>query len=94
MKVKDTLLIDLVYSTFQDKLMNFIQDKHRYTNFWEATTFIRKTFPSYQYRYGAATFQEIMLWCEENFGNDWFWHFEIIYFKHEKDYVLFSLRWL
>ena len=93
MKDKDTLQIDLVYSTLTVKLMNFIHGKHRYVGSWEATTFIKKTFPSYQYRYGAATFPEIMLWCEEHFGNDWIWNFETIYFKHEKDYLLTVLRW-
>ena len=89
MKVKDTLLIDLVHSTFQDKLMTFIQSKHRYANLQEAITFIKKTFPSYQYQYNGATIFEIMLWCEENFGNNWIWNFETIYFKHEKDKVFF-----
>lgn len=94
MKVKDTLQIDLVYSTLTVKLFNFIHGKHRYVGSWEATTFIKKTFPSYQHRYnGTATFQDIMLWCEENFGNDWIWNFETIYFKHEKDKLLFLLRW-
>ncbi len=94
MKDKDTLLINSAHSTFTVKLMNFIHSKHRFVDFWEAATFIHKTFPSYRHRYkGAATFPEIMLWCEENFGNDWIWNSEIIYFKHEKDYVLFSLRW-
>lgn len=93
MKVKNTLEIDLVHSTLKDKLINFTQGKHRYVGSWEAITFIKKTFPSYQYN-GAATFQEIMMWCEEHFGNDWIWNYETIYFKHEKDYVLFSLRWL
>lgn len=92
MKVKDTLKIDLVYLTLKDKLMNFIQGQHRYVGEEFATTFIKKTFPSWQYN-GSASFQDIMMWCEEHFGNDWIWNFETIYFKYEKDKLFFLLRW-
>ena len=92
MKVKDTLAIDLVYPTLKDKLMNFTQGQHRYVGTWEATEFIKKTFPSWQFN-GVAPFQDIMLWCEEHLHNDWIWNFETIYFKHEKYKLLFILRW-
>jgi hypothetical protein len=33
-------------------------------------------------------------WCEEQFGNNWFYDWNDFYFKHEKDAVFFALRWL
>ena len=92
MKVRDSLKIDLVYSTLQDKLMNFINGRYRYTGIWDATQFVKSSFPSWQYN-GTAPMEEIMLWCEEHLGNDWIWNFETIYFKTKEDKVFFSLRW-
>lgn len=92
MKVKDTLEIDLIYSTLTDKLMNFIHEEHRYVGSFEATDFIKKTYSCWHYT-GMTSFQEIMKWCEQHFGNNWIWNYETIYFKHEKDRTLFALRW-
>lgn len=94
MKVKDTLEIDKVYSTLKDKLMNFIHGNCRYTGSWQATEYIKTNFPSWYYDDSNATpFEEVMLWCEEAFGNDWIWNWHTIYFKHEQDKTLFMLRW-
>ena len=92
MKVKDTLGVDLIYSTLDSKLLNFIRGRCRYVGAWEAKQYIKKEFPSWQYN-GAAPFEELLDWCEQHFGDDWIWNFETIYFKHEKDLVFFKLRW-
>jgi hypothetical protein len=36
---------------------------------------------------------EIRDWCEEHFGNDWIYNWNVYYFKYERDATLFSLRW-
>lgn len=92
MKVRDTLTTDLIYTTLRDKLMNFIHDRHRYVSDWDATTYVKKNFPKWQYN-GVAPFEEVLLWCEKNLGNDWIWNFETFYFKTEQDKLLFALRW-
>ena len=94
MKVKNTLPIDLIHTTLNDKLMNFV-GAGRCLGGWarhESTEFVKKTFPSWQYT-GVAPFEEVAMWCEQHFGNDWIWNWETIYFKHEKDRTAFLLRW-
>lgn len=54
--------------------------------------YIRKNFPSWQYN-GVIPFTEILLWCEEQFENNWIWNWETIYFKYEKDKLFFMMRW-
>ena len=94
MKVKDTLESDVFYTTLNDKLMNFVGAGRCLGGWarWESLTFVRKTFPSWQYT-GEVPFSEVMVWCEEHFGNNWIWEWETIYFKHEKDLVFFKLKW-
>lgn len=92
MKVKDTLKIDLIHTTLQDKLINFIHGRHRYVSEWDATAYVKKNFPNWQYN-GVAPFDDVAVWCEEHFGNDWIWNFETIYFKREADKTLFALKW-
>jgi hypothetical protein len=92
MKVQDTLDIDLVYSTLNDKLMNFIPGRERYTDTWAVIRYVKGNFPSWQYN-GVAPFEEVAIWCEQHFGNDWIWNFETVYFKHERDRLFFLLRW-
>ena len=92
MKVRDTLKIDLIYATRQDKLLNFIHSRVRYTDSNVAVRYIKDRFPSWQYN-GVAPFGDVLLWCEHYFGNDWIWNFETIYFKHERDRTAFMLRW-
>ena len=36
---------------------------------------------------------EIRNWCEENFGNNWIYNWNVYYFKHERDAIAFALRW-
>lgn len=37
--------------------------------------------------------EEILVWCETNFGNNWIWNFSTIYFKYEQDRSFFVLKW-
>lgn len=96
MKVQDTLKIDLVYATLNDKVLNFVNSGRRSdtveTDAWAVIRYVRGNFPSWQYT-GAVSFTDVMLWCEEHFGNDWIWNFETIYFKTEQIRTAFLLRW-
>ena len=92
MKVKDTLKIDLVHATLQDKLINFVGNNHILADSWAVICYVKGNFPSWQYN-GVAPFEEVMLWCEQHFGNDWIWNFETIYFKHKRDRLFFLLKW-
>lgn len=94
MKVKDTLTMDLLHATLQDKLINFVSGRYRITtDSWSVIRWIKGNFPSWQYN-GAAPFEEVLMWCEEHFGNDWIWNYETIYFKYDRDRTAFLLRWL
>ena len=43
---------------------------------------------------GIVPFDELVHWCCENIQvRDWFWSYETLYFRQEKDYVFFLLRW-
>jgi hypothetical protein len=92
MKVKDTLKLDLVYATLEDKVKNFVHNPEASSDVWAVTRYVRGNFPSWQYN-GTAKFDEVAIWCEEHFGNDWIWNFETIYFKREADKSAFLLRW-
>lgn len=94
MKVRDTLKIDLIHATLQDKLMNFVGANRCLGAWdrWQSLQLVKNTFPSWQYN-GVAPFEDVLLWCEQHFGNDWIWNFETIYFKHERDRTAFMLRW-
>lgn len=61
----------------------------------EAIALIKRSglFRSWQYN-GAAEFGKIIDWCEEHFGDEFIWNWETIYFKHERDYAVFTLRWV
>lgn len=93
MKVKDTISVDLIYSTVRERMKEFLSTTHYfYTNDIDASRIISRDFPSWQYN-GESTFEEIMMWCEEHFGRDWLWSFETIYFKNERDKAVFLLKW-
>ena len=92
-KIQDRVLA--VYRTLNRKIANFLQGEP-YNSHWTARDtvikVIKKSFPSYQYT-GSASFDEIILWCEEHLGDNFVWNYETIYFKHEKDKTFFMLRW-
>jgi hypothetical protein len=94
MKVQDTLEIDLVWATLNDKLMNFVGASRCLGSWdrWQSIQFVKETFPSWQYN-GVAPFPEVAVWCEQHFGNNWIWNFETVYFKHERDRTMFMLKW-
>ena len=61
-------------------------------------------FPLFRYNYnwqynGVAPYENIRLWCRENFGpegptaGNWMSAFETIYFVRQEDYSMFLLRW-
>ena len=93
MKVKDTLRIDKIFYTLDQKILNFTYDcKIPYTGTWEKIKYIKENFPSWQYN-GVASFDDVLEWCEEQLGNDFVWNFETIYFKTQEDKMMFALRW-
>lgn len=93
MKVKDTLKIDLIYITLTEKVRNLVAaTPFLYTNTDEGVRVIKQYFPCWQYN-GVAPFDNVLVWCEEHFGNDWIWDWETIYFKREEDKTAFLLRW-
>ena len=99
MTVRDTLELDKISSTLHDKILNFVRGtNHRYTGSFEAINYIKNNFPSVlcpplsEEDYHMIH-PNILAWCEENFENDWVWNWSRIYFKNEKDYTLFILRW-
>ena len=93
MKVRDTLNMDLIWATLPDKLVNFVGGGYRITaDSWSIVCYVKGSFPSWQYN-GAAPFEEVAVWCQQHFGNDWIWNFETIYFKHERDRLFFLLKW-
>jgi hypothetical protein len=86
-----TIVVEEIYPTLHKKILNFGVNNLRYTGAFEATEYIKKNFPSVSY---PELGPEMLVWCESNFGNDWIWNWSTIYFKHEKDKILFLLRWL
>jgi hypothetical protein len=72
--------------------MNFIHGHERYNDTWAVIRYVKGNFPSWQYN-GIASFEEVAIWCEQHFGNDWIWNFETVYFKTEADRTAFLLRW-
>ncbi len=44
---------------------------------------------------GAAPFNDIVAWCFQHFGSKVTWSYlnETIYFRDEREYTLFLLRW-
>lgn len=89
MKVKDTLALDQIFYTLPDKLENFAGVR-RDSDL--AQRYIRNNFPGWQYT-GTAKFDNILIWCEQHFGNDFVWDWETIYFKTEAVKTAFLLRW-
>lgn len=80
-----------IYATLSDKIYNLTDGDYRDPTH-TAISCIRNV--SYQYQYtGTVQKNELIFWCEENFGNDWIWNWNFFYFKHERDLLYFLLRW-
>ena len=93
MKVKDTLTLDLLHITLNEKIRCMMAaTPYLHVNGMESIRIIKEYFPSWQYN-GIAPFVEILQWCEKNFDNNWIWNWETIYFKREEDKTMFLLRW-
>lgn len=94
MKVEDTIHIQDIHRSIVKKVNNFIPNKYdRLLNDpWNRTAYIKSNFPSWQYN-GCDKWDNVLVWCEKTFGNDWIWNFETIYFKYDKDRTVFLMRW-
>jgi hypothetical protein len=93
MKVKDTLEMDLIYIRLPEKIRRMMADTPcLHVNHRESIRIIKQYFPSWQYT-GVVPFEEVCSWCEEQFGYDWVWDFETIYFRYDRDRTAFMLRW-
>jgi len=88
MRVKDTLEVDKIWLTLPDKVKNFCPGVRPQ----DGIRVISNNFPRWQYN-GAAKFTDMLIWCEQHLGNNFVWNFETVYFKTEKDKVVFLLRW-
>ena len=93
MQVKDDLHIDDIQHTIVRKVNNFLPADWRKNNDpFTRTSYIKKNFPSWQYN-GSGKWNDILIWCEQTFGDNWVWNWETIYFKHDKDRTIFLMRW-
>ena len=94
MQVTDTPNIANIHRTIVRKLDNFVPSKYEslLATPYGRTTYVKANFPSWQYN-GCDKWDNVMLWCEKTFGDDWIWNFETIYFKYEKDRTVFLMRW-
>lgn len=94
MKVKNTLLLDLIHNTRPAKVRNFVPVLENDLTYGgkESWSYIRLHYPSWQYN-GIDAFDNILIWCERHFENDYIWNFEHIYFKTKEEQLIFTLRW-
>ena len=91
MKVQDRSKLDSMYSSMYSKMHNMSPNFNKDSP-WESVQWIRSNYPSWQYN-GVEEFEDIMLWCEEHFGDWWVWSNETIYFWKEADRTMFLLKW-
>jgi len=82
------VFIDRAWDTIYQKIDNFLDGKE----VDGSMGYIRRNFPAWQYN-GADTFENVIGWCEERFGNDFWFEFDTIYFKHMRDKTMFLLVW-
>jgi hypothetical protein len=79
------------YNSLERKLKNFVPES-RNRDGAKAVITGSGLFPSWQFT-GNANLEEILEWCENHLGDNFIWNWETIYFKTEKDQVLFLLKW-
>ena len=85
--------IATIHQSIVNKVENFVPAEQKSdSDVWTRTSYIKSNFPSWQYN-GVAPFEDVKLWCEQTFGNDWIWSFETIFFKYEKDRTVFLMKW-
>lgn len=94
--------IKVINSTFSEKINTFVPwdlqgiqgNLHVGNLHYYSANYIRKNYPSYTIgKCEFAHLEEVLFWCEENFGNNWIWNWTTIYFKYEQDKSFFMLRW-
>lgn len=91
-EVKDTPALDMIFVSLSDKLRNFLYRRYRYTDDCSAIRYVRENFPYYNWNGGTQSeFCQILIRCEQLFGDDWMWDRNKIYFKFEKDRTVFLL---
>lgn len=86
------ILAKIQAASIKDKIRVLTDGKSEHMSYYEITNYIWDHCSHWQYN-GVAAFDDIALWCEQTFGNNWAWSFETIYFKNERDRTLFLLRW-
>lgn len=79
------------HESLKCKLKSFVPDAQTPS---DAIAAIKRSgmFPKWQWT-GVTEFGIVLEWCEEQFGDDFIWNFETVYFKYERDYTVFALRW-
>ena len=89
--------IEVIYSTLSEKINIFVPcdlQGNLHVGNLHSANYIRKNYPSYTIGKCEVThLEEVLFWCEENFGNNWIWNWTTIYFKYEQDKSFFMLRW-
>lgn len=81
-----------IYHTLNDKIANLCEGCPITANYHVSDMWIKDNCYSWQYN-GVAAFDDVVGWCEDQFGNNWAWSFETLYFKYERDYMLFIMKW-
>lgn len=80
-------------NTMISKMENLLGRKIDKREFNFAANQIKKTCYSHEYS-GEEPWPEVVLWCEDSFGNNYAWSWNTFYFKNESDLSCFLLRWM
>lgn len=86
----DNITMARVYNSIPRKCENFTPGQ--FSDYRSVSMIKSGNFPQWQYN-GVAEFTQIVLWCEQNLGDNFIWNFETFYFKQEKHKILFLLKW-
>ena len=84
-------IADGVFYTLPDKIKNLTNGDYEFSSF-DSVACIKKNCYKHQYR-GLVAIAELINWCEQNFGNDWVWNWDVFYFKNQQDLLYFVLKW-
>lgn len=86
--------VNAIYdNTMISKMENLLGCKIKNREFNIAMNQIKKTCFSNEYA-GKESWKEVVLWCEDSFGNNYIWSWNTFYFKNESDLSCFLLRWM
>lgn len=81
-----------IYRTLNDKIAILTEGCPITANYSVSEKWINDHCYSYSYL-GSEPFDQVATWCEDNFGNNWAWAHNVVYFKYERDYLFFILKW-